>query len=326
MKFLKTLSILGVSALLVSPAVSFATTNFPTETIKLIVPYPPGGPTDALARRLAQGVSDSLKATVIVENKAGANGNIGSESVAKSKADGHTILFGTSGPLAINSSLYKDLAYHPETSFEPIIKIGHLPNILVVHPSIKANNVQELIEYAKSNPDSLTYASSGKGASSHLAGVLFNTLAGTEILHIPYKGTGPALNDLLGGQVSMAFTDVLTALPHIKSNRLKALGLASSQRTSALPDLATIDEQGLKGYDVSVFFGVVAPANTSESTIKQLNNAFQSAMASEEIQKTLESQGIVEAKDKTPNELKNFIHDEVTKWAKVINDASLNVD
>lgn len=326
MKLLKTLSILGVSALLVTPVTSLAATDFPNETIKLVVPYPPGGPTDALARRLAQGVSEELKTSVIVENKAGANGNIDSEYVAKSKADGHTILFGTSGPLAINSSLYKDLGYHPEKSFEPIMKIGHLPNILVVHPSVKANNIQELIEYSKSNPDSLTYASSGKGASSHLAGVLFNALAGTKILHVPYKGTGPALNDLLGGQVSMAFTDVLTALPHIKSNRLKALGLASAQRTTALPDLATIEEQGLKGYDVSVFFGVVAPINTPDDVIKQLNQAFRSTMASEEIQSTLASQGIVEAEAQTPNELKDFIHDEVTKWAKVINDASLNVE
>ena len=164
MKLLKSLSILGCAALLVSPTLSFATTNFPTEAVKLVVPYPPGGPTDALARRLAQGVGEALNATVIVENRAGANGNIGSEHVAKSKPDGHTILFGTSGPLAINSSLYNNLGYHPETSFEPIIKIGHLPNILVVHPSVKANNVQELIEYSKNNPDTLTYASSGKGA------------------------------------------------------------------------------------------------------------------------------------------------------------------
>ena len=326
MKLLKSLSILGCAALLVSPTLSFATTNFPTEAVKLVVPYPPGGPTDALARRLAQGVGEALNATVIVENRAGANGNIGSEHVAKSKPDGHTILFGTSGPLAINSSLYNNLGYHPETSFEPIIKIGHLPNILVVHPSVKANNVQELIEYSKNNPDTLTYASSGKGASSHLAGVLFNSLAETNILHVPYKGTGPALNDLLGGQVSMAFTDVLTALPHIKSNRLKALGLASAQRSSALPDLKTIEEQGLSGYDVSVFFSVVAPTNTPEPIITQLNQAFQTAISGEETQKTLESQGIVEAEDFSPKTLKGFIHNEVEKWAKVINDASLNVE
>lgn len=326
MKLLKLLNILGGSALLATSIASFAATDFPTEKIKLVVPYPPGGPTDALARRLAQGVSEELKTTVIVENKAGANGNIGSQYVAKSKADGHTILFGTSGPLAINTSLYKGLSYHPETSFEPIIKIGHLPNILVVHPSVDANNVQELIEYAKNNPNSLTYASSGKGASSHLAGVLFNALADTKILHVPYKGTGPALNDLLGGQVSMAFTDLLTALPHIKSNRLKALGLASNVRTKALPDLPTIEEQGLEGYDVSVFFGIVAPVNTSESTVNQLNDAFRSTMESEEIQKTLETQGIIEAETQTPNELKDFIHNEVKKWSKVINDASLNVE
>ena len=326
MKLLKLLKILGGTVLLTSSMASFASNDFPTEPIKLIVPYPPGGPTDALARRLAQGVGEELNTTVIVENRAGANGNIGSQFVAKAKPDGHTIMFGTSGPLAINTSLYKGLSYHPEKSFAPIIKIGHLPNILVVHPSIPANNVQELIDYAKNNPKTLSYASSGQGASSHLAGVLFNSLAGTEILHVPYKGTGPALNDLLGGQVSMAFTDLMTALPNIKSDRLRALGLASNVRTEALPELATIEEQGLKGYDVSVFFGIVAPANTPEPVVKKLNDAFRTTIDSAEIQKTLETQGIVKADSQSSDKFKKFIHEEVEKWSKIINDASLKIE
>lgn len=310
----------------VTPLTANADDTYPSKMIKLVVPFPPGGPTDGLARRLAQEVGETLETQVIVENRGGAGGNIGSEYVAGSKPDGYTILFGTSGPLAINTSLYKKQKYHPETSFEPIIKIGHLPNILVVHPSVEANNVQTLIALDKQNPQTLTYASSGNGASSHLAGILFNGMAGTDINHIPYRGTGPALNDLLGGQVSMAFTDILTALPHIAEGKLKPLGLATAQRSQALPELETIEEQGLEGYDVSVFFGIVAPAKTSEEVVKKLNKAFVSAMSKSDIQETLKQQGIVEAELKTPEELREFIKDEVAKWNQVITEANIQLD
>ena len=214
MKRLFTPLLLALAAIAAVPP-ALAADAYPSRPVTLVVPFPPGGPTDALARRLAEKLKQPLGQTVIVENRAGAGGNIGSEYVAAAKPDGYTLLFGTSGPLAINVSLYKNQGYNPETSFAPIIRIGHLPNILVVNPSIPANNAQELIAYAKKNPDKLSYASSGNGASSHLAGILFNQMAGTRIMHIPYKGTGPALNDLLGGQVSMSFTDILTALPYI---------------------------------------------------------------------------------------------------------------
>ncbi len=326
---MKTLTTLAMAALATCTMISTATIaaeKFPSEVVKLVVPYPPGGPTDALARRLAQGAGKKMDTTIVVENKAGANGNIGAEYVARSKPDGYTIMFGTSGPLAINSSMYKKLGYQPETSFSPIMKIGHLPNILVVNPKVPAKNVAELISYAKANPDKVTYASSGTGASSHLAGVLFNTMAGTQILHVPYKGTGPALNDLLGGQVSMAFTDVLTALPHIRDHKLNALGLAAGQRSKALPDLPTIAEQGLDGYDVSVFFGIVGPAGIPDERVSVLNEAFRSAMAEPDMQATLASQGIVEADKKTPEELADFIHKEVKKWHDVISNASIKLD
>lgn len=319
-------SVAGLLASLAATQAANAADTYPSEIVKLVVPYPPGGPTDALARRLAQGAGEKLGTTIVVENKAGANGNIGAEYVARAKPDGYTIMFGTSGPLAINSSMYKKLSYQPEKSFTPIMKIGHLPNILVVNPKVPAKNVQELIAYAKANPDKVTYASSGTGASSHLAGVLFNSMAGTQILHVPYKGTGPALNDLLGGQVSMAFTDVLTALPHIHDHKLNALGLAAGQRSKALPDLPTIAEQGLKGYDVSVFFGIVGPAGMPEPVVKKLNDAFRNAMAEPDIQATLTSQGIVEADKKTPQELATFIHAEVNKWHDVISNASIELN
>lgn len=294
--------------------------------VTLVVPFPPGGPTDALARRLAEKLREPLKQNVIVENRSGAGGNIGSEYVASAKPDGYTILFGTSGPLAINVSLYKKQNYNPETSFAPIIRIGHLPNILVVNPSVPANNMQELIAYAQKNPDKLSYASSGNGASSHLAGILFNRMAGTRIMHIPYKGTGPALNDLLGGQVSMSFTDILTALPYIKAGKLRAIGLASAQRSDALPDLPTLSEQGLKGYDVSVFFGIVAPKDTPADVVNTLNQAFKTALSDPAIEQTLRMQGIVEAQDKTPQGLSSFITTEVPKWRELIQSANVSID
>ncbi|MDH0094664.1 tripartite tricarboxylate transporter substrate binding protein [Achromobacter mucicolens] len=316
---------LAAAAIAATPAI--AADAFPTaRPVTLVVPFPPGGPTDALARRLAEKLREPLKQNVIVENRSGAGGNIGSEYVASAKPDGYTILFGTSGPLAINVSLYKKQNYNPETSFAPIIRIGHLPNILVVNPSVPANNLQELIAYAQKNPDKLSYASSGNGASSHLAGILFNRMAGTKIMHIPYKGTGPALNDLLGGQVSMSFTDILTALPYIKAGKLRPIGLASAQRSDALPDLPTLSEQGLKGYDVSVFFGIVAPKDTPADVVNTLNQAFKTALADPTIAQTLRMQGIVEAQDKTPQGLSSFITTEVPKWRELIQSANVSID
>lgn len=299
---------------------------FPSRPLTLVVPFPPGGPTDALARRLAEGVKNQLNQSVIVENRAGAGGNIGAEYVANADADGYTILFGTSGPLAINVSLYKGQQYDPRTSFEPIIRIGHLPNILVVHPSTPASNVQELIAYAKQHPAKLSYASSGNGASSHLAGILFNKMAGTDILHIPYKGTGPALNDLLGAQVSMSFTDILTALPHVQAGKLRAIGLASAQRSDALPDLSTLAEQGLEGYDVSVFFGIVAPKGTPAEVVSKLNQAFVAALSDPAVKQTLHTQGIVQADDPSPQGLAQFIDAQVGKWREVIQEAQVVLD
>ena len=318
--------LLLATATLTAAAPASAADAYPTRPVTLVVPFPPGGPTDAMARRLAEKLRQPLNQNVIVENRAGAGGNIGSEYVAHAKPDGYTILFGTSGPLAINISLYKNQGYYPEKSFAPVIRIGHLPNILVVHPSVPATNVQALIAYAKQHPDKLSYASSGNGASSHLAGILFNQMAGTQIMHIPYKGTGPALNDLLGGQVSMSFTDILTALPHIKAGKLRAIGLASAQRSDALPDLPTISEQGLNGYDVSVFFGIVAPKDTPAATVNQLNQAFRAALADPDVKQALQSQGIVAAQDQSPAALTGFIAEEVPKWRALIKSANVSID
>ena len=298
--------------------------DFPTKPVTMVVPFSPGGPTDAMARTLAAAVK--LGQPVIVENRTGAGGNIGAEAVARAERDGHTLLFGTSGPLAINVSLYRKMGYDPVKSFAPVIQIGHLPNVLVVNPSVPAKTVKALIAYGKANPGKLSYASSGNGASSHLAGVLFNNVAGTDFVHVPYKGTGPALTDLLGGQVAMTFTDVLTALPYIKAGKLRALGVTTSERSQVLPDVPTVAEQGLAGFDVSVFFGLVVPTGTPKDVIDKLNRAFADALKQPEVRKTLLAQGLEFAPSTAPEQLAGFIQSEVVKWRSVVQKSGAEID
>jgi tripartite-type tricarboxylate transporter receptor subunit TctC len=323
MRFLATLALAAVTLPLMPIAHAEA---FPDKPIVLVIPFPPGGPTDAMARTLAAEMQNRLGQPMIVENRAGAGGNIGAEYVARAAPDGQTLLFGTSGPLAINASLYRKVNYDPVKSFAPVIQVGHLPNILVVNPAVPAKNVKELIAYAKSNPNKLSYASSGNGASSHLAGVLFNASAGVDLQHIPYKGTGPALNDLLGGQVSMSFTDVLTALPYVKTGKLRALGVTTTERSQALPDVPTVAEQGVPGYDVSVFFGIVAPAGTPPDRIAKLNQAFVDVLDTPKVKQLFASQGLEPAPSSTPQQLGKFIQAQVTKWAGVVKQAGAQLD
>ena len=322
MRILTALALLGSAAFgFAGPA---AATDFPTKPIMLVVPFAPGGPTDAMARTLAAAVK--LGQPVIVDNKAGAGGNIGAEAVARASPDGYMVLFGTSGPLAINVSLYRKIGYDPVKSFAPVMQLGHLPNVLVVNPSIPAKNVKELVAYAKANPGKLSYASSGNGASSHLAGVMFNNAAGTDIIHVPYRGTGPALNDLLGGQVSMTFTDVLTALPHIQAGKLRALGVTTKERSQVLPEVPTIAEQGYPGFDVSVFFGLVVPAGTPADVIAKLNQGFAEAIKQPEVRKTLLAQGLEFAPSTSPEQLGAFIQAEVPKWRAVVKSSGAEID
>ena len=321
-------SLLGlmVAAALVAAAPVLAQEKFPDRPISFVVPFPPGGPTDAMARLLATELTRELGQSVVVDNRAGAGGNIGADSVARAKPDGYTILFGTSGPLAINHSLYKGLKYDPRTSFEPVIYVGYLPNVLVVRPSLGVDSVQALIAKDKADPGKLNYASSGNGASSHLAGVMFNEMAGTKLIHVPYKGTGPALNDLLAGQVDMTFTDILTAMPYIQSGKVKALGVATAKRSSAMPDIPTIAQQGLPGYDVSVFFGVVAPKVTPADRVKLLNQAFVQALASDKVRQSFAKQGLEAAPEHSPAYLGQFIKKEVDAWAKVVKQSGVQLD
>lgn len=263
---------------------------------------------------------------MIVENKAGAGSNIGAEYVARAQADGYTLLFGTSAPLGINLYLYPKIGYDPFKSFAPVIQVGYLPNVLVVHPNIPAKNVSELIAYAKAHPGKLSFASSGSGASSHLAGVMFNMRAGTDIQHIPYKGTGPALNDLLGGQVAMSFTDVLTALPHIQAGKLRVLGVTSAKRSRALPDVPTLAEQGMKDFDASVFFGIVVPSGTPQDVVNKLNTAFAAVLQQPDVRERLSQQGLEPPPNYTPAQLAGYMRSEAEKWREVIKVSGARAD
>ena len=314
------------AGLLAAAPAAQADTAFPSKPMMLVVPFPPGGPTDVVARTLAAEMKDRMGQPMIVENRAGAGGNIGAEYVARAEADGHVLLFGTSGPLAINASLYRKINYDPVKSFAPVIQVGYLPNILVVNPALPVKTVPELVAYAKANPGKLSYASSGNGASSHLAGVLFNSIAGTDFQHIPYKGTGPALNDLLGGQVSMTFTDILTALPYVKAGKLRALGVATLARSQALPEVPTISEQGYKGYDVSVFFGIVAPAGTPADRVAKLNHAFAEVLNSPRVRQMFAAQGLEASADTSPPKLGQFIASESAKWKDVVKKSGAQLD
>ncbi|MCK8786507.1 tripartite tricarboxylate transporter substrate-binding protein [Roseomonas sp. NAR14] len=293
--------------------------------VTLVVPFAPGGPTDLIARRLALSLHPLLGETVLVENRAGAGGNVGAEAVARAAPDGRTVLFGTSGPLAINRALYPGQTYDPVKDFSPIAPLGRIPNVLAVNPNIQARDVQALIALDKGG-ERLSFGSSGNGASSHLAGALFNRMAGTHFEHVPYRGTGPALNDALAGHVAMVFTDVLTALPHVQEGRLRALGVTTLQRSPVLPDLPTIAEQGLPGYDASVFFGLVVPAATPAAARETLRAALASALAEPELRRTLEGQGMQIASAITPGALSALMAEETERWAVVIRDTGARAD
>ncbi|MBS7813268.1 Bug family tripartite tricarboxylate transporter substrate binding protein [Roseococcus pinisoli] len=296
-----------------------------SKPVTLVVPFAPGGPTDLIGRRLAMALHDALGQTVLVENRGGAGGNVGAEFVMRAPADGSTILFGTSGPLAINKMLFPNQPYDPVRDFAPISPIGRIPNVLTVNASVAARNVQELIALGKRG-ERLSFGSSGNGASSHLAGALFNRMAGTSFEHIPYRGTGPALNDLLAGHIAMVFTDVLTALPHVRDGRLRALGVTTEARSSVLPDVPTVAEQGLPGYDASVFFGLVVPVATPAPARETLRAATETVLKQPELRRWLEQQGMQLAPDFTPAALTALMAEETARWGVVIRETGARAD
>src|SRR5882672_9011967 len=236
---------------------------YPSRPIRLIVAYPPGGGTDIVGRMVAQKLGETFGQSVVVENRGGASGNIGTELAARAAPDGYTVLMGNVAPNAINVSLFKDLPFDPVADFAPVSLVASTPNILVVHPSTPARTVKEVIALAKAKPGTLNFASAGMGSSSHLAGELFRILTGADIVHVPYKGAGPAMVDVLSGQVQLYFATMPAAMPHVKPGKLAPVAVTSARRSPALPDLPTVAESGVPGYEASTWYGVLAPAHTS---------------------------------------------------------------
>jgi tripartite-type tricarboxylate transporter receptor subunit TctC len=304
-----------------APAVA---ADFPTRPIKLIVPYPPGGGADIFARTMAEALGDDLKQTVIVENKPGANGIIGTDAAAKSPPDGYTILLGNIGPNSINDALYPDLPYDSVKDFAAVSLIGYTTHVLAVNPKLPVKTVKELIDYAKKAPAPLNYASSGLGGSPHLAGELFALTTGTTLAHIPYKGAAPGNSDLIAGHVQLTFNTLPPLAGAIKAGQVRPLAVTSSTRTALFPDVPTMAEAGVPGYDVKTWYGIFAPAKTPEAAVNRLNEAFRKILASDKVRTKLEGQGY-EVATSTPKELGDLVRDEVKKWKIVVEKANVKV-
>ena len=298
--------------------------GFPSKPIRLVLPYPPGGGTDTIARPLSQRLSESFKQQVVVDNRGGASGNIGMELVAKSPPDGHTIVFALTAQLAVNPALYRKIPYDPVRDFEPITLLASGPYVLVVHPSLPVKSVKELIALARARPNQITYASSGNGSGGHLANELLDSMSGVRMLHVPYKGGGPALVDLLAGNVQVLFSTYLSSKPHIETGRVRALAVSTAKRLSGV-DLPTVAEAGVPGYDAGVWYAFLAPAGTPREIIGRLNAEIVRAAAHPDM-KALLARAAIEPIGSTPEELAKFMKSEIAKWAKVVKDANVQVD
>jgi tripartite-type tricarboxylate transporter receptor subunit TctC len=300
--------------------------SYPNRPIRLIVPYPPGSSTnEILGRGLAQRLGPALGQQVVVENRAGASGTLGSELAAKSAPDGYTLLVAVASPLAVGPAVYPKLGFHPVRDFAPIARIATIPYIMAVHPSLPVNNAQELIALAKRRPDQINFASSGSGGTPHLCSELFKTVTGVRMTHIPYKGAGIAMIDLVGGQVQMFCTGATAFTGQIKAKRVKPIGVASLERLPQFPEIPTFHEQGVKNFEVNSWTGVVAPANTPPEIVKKLHDAIAKVMASNDMKNFIANQG-AEVAVLNPQEFGRYIEQEMVKWGKVACAAKLSVN
>ena len=314
----------GVLALVCSaPAVQ--ANDYPNKPITLIIGFAPGGPSDVMARILTKRMEELLRQPVIIENRAGAGGGIAANLVARAPADGYTILLATGSSLAINVSLYKNLGYDPEKDFDPISLIGVQTNVLYTHPSVPASTIREFVDYAKANPGKLSFGSGGNGTPAHLAGELLKIRAGIQFTHIPFRGTGPALQAVIGGHVPTAFNPPSPLLPHLQSGSIKAIAITTLQRTAALPDVPTIAESGYPGFDAATWHAIVAPPNLPKDVAAKLHKAVSDTLNDPSVRKALTEHG-VDVVNSKPEELRAYIKSEIPKWAEVVKASGAKVD
>jgi tripartite-type tricarboxylate transporter receptor subunit TctC len=306
----------GIAALLVL-AVPANAADYPSRPVMLVVAFPPGGPSDVLARIVGKKMEELLGAPFVIENRPGAGGNIAADSVAHAATDGYTLLMGNNSILATNESLYKKLTYSPQKDFMPITLIGTQANILVVNPVVPAHSLKELIALCKAQPGKINFASSGYGAAAHLAGELFKTEAHVDIVHVPYKGAAPALQDVVAGRDQMMFATAASVIGHIKAGQVKALAVTTLKRTAVLPDVPTMDEAGLKGFDASTWHGLVAPTGTPPEIVAKLHDAAVKALQDPGVQVSLGRLGVDIVGD-TPEQFKAYIAAEIPKWTAIV--------
>ncbi|WP_408596689.1 Bug family tripartite tricarboxylate transporter substrate binding protein [Limnohabitans sp.] len=314
-----------VLALLGWVSTSVQAQNYPNKPIRLIVPFPPGGGNDVIARLIAQKLSDRFGQQVVVDNKAGANGIVGLQALMQSPADGYTLAVAAAGPMAVNPSLYDKLPYDPTKDFSPITNLVNYPLLLVVHPSVPVKTTLDLVNLAKAKPQQLFFASPGSGNSGHLAGELFNTMAHVQTVHVPYKGQGPALADLLTGQVQMLYSSIPSVLPQVRSGQLTALAVGSAKRLPSLPDIPTIAETGVPGYEAYSWVGIVAPAKTPKAIVTRLNQEIVDILKQKDVAEKLNQQGALPVGD-TPEQFAAYIKTEIDKWGAVVRAANIKAD
>ncbi|MDZ7921919.1 tripartite tricarboxylate transporter substrate binding protein [Rhodoferax sp.] len=306
-------------------ALAQGTASYPNKTIRLVVPFTPGGSTDILARAIGQKLTEVWGQSVVIDNVPGAGGAIGADKVAKAPADGYTLLMGHIGTLAVNPSLYPNLPYDPIKSFAPVAWVARVPNVLVVHPSVPAKTVKELVALAKAKPGQMNYGSGGNGSAANLATEYFKLQTGTSLLHIPYRGTAPAVTDLVGGQTQLLFTGAPAVLSQIKNGQLRALAVSSPKRMDALPDLPTVAESGYPGFEADQWYGVVAPAGTPADIVAKLNTQINQALNSAELKNRLNAEGAIATPD-TPANFGKLIAAEIARWKPVISGGRVKAD
>lgn len=321
------LALAGIAAAAAAALAPFAAQAqaYPSKPVTIVVPFAAGGTTDILARVIGQALTKELGQQVVVDNRAGAGGNIGASLAAKAAADGHTLFMGTVGTHAINQSLYKKLNFDPIKDFAPLTRVAMVPNLLVAHPGKPYKSVKELIAYAKANPGRVNFGSSGSGSSIHLSGELFNSLAKVDMVHVPYKGSAPAVTDLVAGQIDIMFDNMPSAIQHVRSGRLKAIAVTTAKRAPELPDVPTIAEAGVPGYEATSWFGMFAPAKTPAPVVAKLNAALVKVLADPEVKKKLAEQG-AEPYSEKPEQFAAFIAAETTKWSKVVKESGASAD